>query len=252
MYTDQELIDILSRLSSWLSLQRQLGVEAIARGHGVDTFLRSSGDRVSIKGSKMIEKQREGLGTPDGLKEVLDLLGDCKRCELYIERHHIIFGEGPEDARLLLLGEAPGREEDLQGRPFVGASGELLNKMLAAIDISREEVYITNIVKCRPPHNRTPRPEEISMCRPFLEHQLRIIDPPLILALGRVAAQSLLNTSSSLRSLRGRLHKLGNTRVVVTYHPSYLLRQRGDRQKELKREAWYDLQLLEREYSKYR
>jgi uracil-DNA glycosylase family 4 len=247
---DQEIVNILHRFSSWLCFQRQLGVEILPRGQGLNTFLDLPGNEyLKDQSSEIDMKQRGDSCVPNCLKEVLDLLGDCKRCELHRERHNIIFGEGPEDAKLLLLGEAPGREEDLQGRPFVGASGELLNKMLAAIHISREEVYITNIVKCRPPFNRTPRPEEIAKCRPFLEHQLRIIHPTLILALGRVAAQSLLKTSSSLGSLRGHVHQSGDAKVMVTYHPSYLLRNRGDRQRELKREAWHDLQLLEREYT---
>ncbi|NIA08561.1 MAG: uracil-DNA glycosylase [Nitrospiraceae bacterium] len=250
----QEVVNILRKLSSWLYFQRQLGVETLPKGHGLDTFLKLSKHGMHLKGPspRTAMKKKGNSSTLNSLAEVLDLLGDCKRCELYRERHNIILGEGPENAKLLLLGEAPGREEDLQGRPFVGASGELLNKMLAAINISRKDIYITNIVKCRPPHNRTPRPEEIAKCRPFLENQLRIIDPPLILALGRVAAQCLLKSHSSLGSLRGHFHQLGMTKVIVTYHPSYLLRNKGDRQKELKREAWHDLQLLEREYSQYR
>ena len=254
MHMTQEVANILYRLSSWLRFQRQLGIEILPSGHELDAFLKLSEDNLPLQGasSRITMNENGNPNIPNSLSEVLGLLGDCKRCELYRERHNIILGEGPEDAKLLLLGEAPGREEDLQGRPFVGASGELLNKMLAAIDIPREDVYITNIVKCRPPHNRTPRPEEIARCLPFLEHQLRIIDPPLILALGRVAAQGLLKNNSSLRSLRGRFHQRGNAKVVVTYHPSYLLRHRGDRQKDLKREAWCDLQLLEKEYGRYR
>lgn len=250
----QEIVNILRKFSSWLRFQRQLGIEILPKGHELDAFLKLSEDNVPLQGSysRIAMNEKGNSNIPNSLAEVLKLLGDCKRCELYRERHNIILGEGPENAKLLLLGEAPGREEDLQGRPFVGASGELLNKMLAAIDIPRKDVYITNIVKCRPPRNRTPRPEEIAKCLPFLEHQLRIIDPPLILALGRVAAQSLLKSSSPLRSLRGHFHQLGNAKVVVTYHPSYLLRHRGDRQKDLKREAWYDLQLLEKEYGRYR
>ena len=160
----------------------------------------------------------------------------------------MVFGEGPEDARLLVVGEAPGRQEDQEGRPFVGVSGELLTKMLRAINISRTECFITSVVKCRPPGNRTPDQHEIAKCAPFLFRQIELIKPSFILALGLVAAHTLLKIDSPLKSLRGKWHRLGNARVMITYHPAYLLRFGGIHQKNLKREAWHDLQMLEKEY----
>ncbi len=236
---NKEVVEIINDLSLWLNFQKQLGVDTIPKGPGLSAFL----DLGTGHGESPV---------PNTLDEVRRLLGDCNRCELHRERHNIVFGEGPQDAKLILVGEAPGREEDLRGRPFIGASGELLTKMLSAVKISREEVYITNVVKCRPPNNRMPKTEEMAICSRFLNGQLAIIDPPLILALGLVAAQALLKVKSSLRSLRGRFHKLGNAKVMVIYHPSYLLRAGGSQQEALKREAWHDLQLLEKEYEKYR
>jgi DNA polymerase len=137
----------------------------------------------------------------------------------------------------------------LQGKPFVGAAGELLTKMLQAIDIDRGEVFITNVVKCRPPGNRTPNSREIATCSPFLFHQLRILAPQVILALGQVAARTLLQRQASVATLRGRFHKLGESRVLVTYHPAFLLRLTGERQRTFKREAWHDLQMLQEAYA---
>lgn len=162
----------------------------------------------------------------------------CTACDLYRGRNRPVFGTGDRHARLMLIGEAPGAEEDRKGEPFVGRAGQLLNAMLQAIGLSREQVYIANILKSRPPNNRDPRPEEIQACAPFLRRQIALIGPRLILALGRVAAQNLLQTEQRLGVLRGKVHRLPGTDlpVVVTYHPAYLLRTPQD-----KRKAWEDL-----------
>jgi DNA polymerase len=138
---------------------------------------------------------------------------------------------------------APGREEDLAGRPFVGRAGKLLDQMLAAIKLTRAELYITNVVKCRPPGNRTPEPDEIEACRPYLTKQVRVIKPKIICTLGLTAAKAVLSTNASLSSLRGRVHQIEDIKVVVTFHPAYLLRYPA-----YKREAWEDLKLLKRLY----
>jgi uracil-DNA glycosylase len=162
----------------------------------------------------------------------------CVACDLCKTRTQTVFGVGNEQADWLVIGEAPGAEEDRQGEPFVGRAGQLLNAMLLAIGLPRETVFIANILKCRPPGNRDPKPEEVSKCLPFLAQQIALLKPTIILAVGRIAAQNLLATDVPLARLRGKLHQFGpaNTPLVVTYHPAYLLRTPVD-----KRKAWEDL-----------
>jgi uracil-DNA glycosylase family 4 len=249
----REIVRIMNNIYSWLRYQRQLGVEIIPKDPELSAFLdHCVKDETSVQGLIATNKYGDKIHAPTDLDELRKMIEECKRCELHKSRQNIVFGEGPEDARLVLLGEAPGREEDMQGRPFVGPSGELLTDMLRSVNISRKEVFITSVIKCRPPHNRTPGHEEIAACSFFLRHQLRLIDPPLILALGLVATQTILKTKASLKSLRGRFHQLGNAMVMPIYHPAYLLRSKGSQQKELKRVAWHDLQILEKEYARYR
>ena len=160
----------------------------------------------------------------------------CTGCELHATRTQAVFGVGSHNAELLIIGEAPGRDEDLQGEPFVGRAGQLLNAMLAAIGYRREQVYIANILKCRPPNNRDPRPEEAEACNAWLQRQIELIQPDVILALGRIAAHNLLNTDKSLGALRTGQHSYDDIPLVVTYHPAYLLRKPID-----KRKSWQDL-----------
>ena len=162
----------------------------------------------------------------------------CTRCELHRTRTQTVFGVGDRRARWMFIGEAPGAEEDRQGEPFVGRAGQLLNSMLRALGLGRDQVFIANVLKCRPPGNRDPRPEEAASCRGYLEGQIALIEPTLIVAVGRIAAQNLLGTDAPLARLRGRVHSLGERGrpVVVTYHPAYLLRSPGE-----KRKAWQDL-----------
>jgi len=167
----------------------------------------------------------------------------CTACELCTTRTQAVFGVGDRRAEWLVIGEAPGADEDRQGEPFVGRAGKLLNPMLLAIGLKREQVYIANILKCRPPENREPTPAEALQCRPFLERQIELIRPRIILAVGRIAAQNLLETNTPIGKLRGRVHRFGaaRLRVVVTYHPAYLLRSPRE-----KRKAWDDLRLARR------
>jgi DNA polymerase len=163
-------------------------------------------------------------------------VASCTRCGLHATRTRTVFGAGDKNADLLIIGEAPGRDEDLQGEPFVGRAGQLLNAMLAAIGLDREQVYIANILKCRPPDNRDPRPEEAAACNPWLQQQIELIRPSVILALGRVAAHNLLNTEQSLGALRGKQHSYAGIPLLVSYHPAYLLRKPVE-----KRKSWQDL-----------
>lgn len=162
---------------------------------------------------------------------------ECQRCELHKTRTQTVFGTGNRDADLMVIGEAPGAEEDRKGEPFVGRAGQLLNAMLAAIGFQREQVYIANILKCRPPDNRDPREEEARCCEPFLQRQVALVRPRVILAAGRVAAQNLLKSSDAVGKLRGRKFDYQGIPLVVTYHPAYLLRS-----PEQKARAWQDLQ----------
>jgi uracil-DNA glycosylase len=160
----------------------------------------------------------------------------CTACGLHKSRTQTVFGVGDEKAEWMLVGEAPGAEEDRLGEPFVGQAGKLLESMLAAIDLKRENVYIANVLKCRPPANRNPEPGEVERCTPFLKRQIALIRPKLIVAMGRFAAQTLLATDASIASLRGRVHRYEGVPLIVTYHPAYLLRTLPDKAK-----AWEDL-----------
>jgi DNA polymerase len=186
----------------------------------------------------------ESLGD---LKEIRTALGDCRRCNLAQGRRHIVFGTGSPEARLVFVGEGPGHEEDLRGEPFVGPAGELLSKIIAAMALTREAVYICNVVKCRPPGNRLPEPKEMAACLPFLKAQLAAIRPTVICTLGACASQALLATDAPISTLRGRFHPYGDSpgtrisgcRVMPTFHPAYLLRH-----PEAKRAVWNDMQKI--------
>lgn len=164
------------------------------------------------------------------------VVSSCRKCGLHAGRRQTVFGVGNRQADWMLIGEAPGEQEDLQGEPFVGRAGQLLNAMLTAIGLAREQVYIANVLKCRPPNNRDPQPEEVSCCEPYLQRQIELIGPRIILALGRHAAHSLLRTELPLSKLRGRRLNYHGTPLIASYHPAYLLRNPVD-----KRRAWDDL-----------
>jgi uracil-DNA glycosylase len=176
------------------------------------------------------------------LQLIRDDIGDCTRCALHKGRNKIVFADGSPTARLLFVGEGPGADEDAQGLPFVGRAGQLLNNMINAMGLKREEVYIANVVKCRPPGNRTPEPDEANTCSPFLFRQIDVVRPEVIVALGATAATYLLGARQPLAGLRGRVHRFLDAKLIVTYHPAYLLRD--PRQKK---EAWADLQIAMRE-----
>ena len=173
------------------------------------------------------------------LEEIRKDLGECTRCPLHRDRLNVVFGEGNPSARLMFVGEAPGADEDREGRPFVGRAGQLLTKMIQAMNLDRSEVYISNIVKSRPPGNRNPTALEISACFPFLERQITAIQPEVIVALGKIAANTLLETGEPIGKLRGKFHDRQGIPVMPTYHPSFLLRE--DSGKRYKAEAWADL-----------
>ncbi len=192
-----------------------------------------------------VPRERTGPAHPGVADESADwetlaaTVRDCRLCGLCETRTQTVFGVGDRSARLMVIGEAPGAEEDRQGEPFVGRAGLLLNAMLRAAGFERSEVFIANVLKCRPPNNRDPSDEEAERCLPYLRRQIELVDPRVILCVGRIAAQRLLDTDTPIGKLRGRVHRLDGRPVVVTYHPAYLLRSPGE-----KRKSWDDLKLV--------
>jgi uracil-DNA glycosylase len=183
-------------------------------------------------------------GTQPGWAELERAVKSCTLCPLHKTRTQGVFGVGNRAAQWMVIGEAPGADEDRQGEPFVGRAGQLLNSMLKAIGLQREQVFIANILKSRPPNNRDPKPEEVQACIPYLFRQIELVNPKLILCVGRIAAQTLLETDTPIGKLRGQLHRIaGNRPMIVTYHPAYLLRSPGE-----KRKSWADLLLALRTF----
>jgi uracil-DNA glycosylase len=170
------------------------------------------------------------------LAVVREEVGECTRCKLSATRTKLVFGVGAEDTPLMFVGEAPGAEEDRRGEPFVGAAGQLLDRMIAAMGWTRESVYIANVLMCRPPGNRDPQPDEVSQCLPFLHKKIEVIRPRIIVALGKPATHALLSTTAPISALRGRFHEFRGIKVMPTFHPAFLLRS-----PERKRDAWSDL-----------
>jgi uracil-DNA glycosylase family 4 len=185
-----------------------------------------------------------GTATPTApavrLAQLAAAVRDCRNCRLHAGRTQVVFGTGDPAAALVFVGEAPGHDEDLQGEPFVGQAGQLLTRIIAAIGLTREQVYILNVIKCRPPHNRNPQPDEVAACRPILQEQLACLQPRVICALGAFAAQTLLQTEEKISRLRGRFHMLGAMQVMPTYHPAFLLRN-----PQYKRAVWEDMQRIQ-------
>jgi DNA polymerase len=224
-----ETLEEVRRTLFALSEQGMKGIDLPAETmEMLDRWGTSSGEQ-SFAGSDPVEI----------LEAVRAALGDCRRCALADTRTHLVFGTGDSKARLVFVGEAPGYDEDRQGAPFVGAAGQLLTKIIQAMGLSRDEVYICNILKCRPPGNRNPLPDEIDACTPFLNRQLEAISPECICALGKFAAQTLLKTQTPISRLRGRFFEYNGIRVMPTYHPAYLLRN-----PEGKRDVWNDVQKI--------
>ena len=217
---------------------------------GIDVWVERGGQPANDESAPQSEEQSTQDGTSVGSVDWADLqkqvLG-CTNCELHTSRKQTVFGCGDPAADWMIIGEAPGAEEDRQGEPFVGRAGQLLNSMLQAIGLQREQVYIANILKCRPPNNRDPKAEEVAHCESYLRQQIMHIQPKIILALGRVAAQNLLKVDTPIGKMRGRDYVYPETDipVVVSYHPAYLLRSPAE-----KRKSWQDLQMAMATYRK--
>jgi len=209
-------VDTREQLAEHLKFLTELGVPGLARDKAWRRQLPSS---------------------PVGLPAIREEIGDCTRCKLHrLGRRQIVFGVGNPNATLMFAGEAPGRDEDVQGIPFVGRAGQLLTKMIEAIGMTRDEVYIANVIKCRPPENRNPEPDEVAACEPFLFRQVESIKPKVIVALGTFAAQALLRTREPISRLRGQQFTYGDATLIPTFHPAFLLRS-----PERKRDVWEDM-----------
>jgi DNA polymerase len=220
---EEEVKEIIGLLKNHMSLNRSMGLEP---------------PRLSIQTRAYLDG---GPSQPISLEDLREDIGDCRRCKLYQDRTTLVFGEGSSKARLVFVGEGPGREEDQVGRPFVGEAGRLLTRIIEAMGLSRESVYICNVVKCRPPKNRDPEGDEIETCLPFLKRQLNLIQPDVICALGRVAAQALLGKEFRITRERGKWQSFMDTPMMPTYHPAYLLRNPS-----AKRVVWEDIQEIMR------
>jgi DNA polymerase len=205
---------------------------------GLDAPFLSTNSLNYLKEGPQVDLSTLEEGLPfNSFKELKDFLSNCERCKLAVERKNIVFGEGLPDARLVFVGEAPGMEEDLSGKPFVGPAGKLLTDIIRAMGLRREEVYICNIVKCRPPRNRDPEPDEIRECLPFLKAQISLIKPEIICTLGRISAQSLVDKDFKITRDRGGWRYFMGIPLMPTYHPAYLLRY-----SQAKRHVWEDMQ----------
>lgn len=225
---NQELREILLDIRAYLKDQKSLG-NAYLPSEEIKVM---KIEEMQAPENKVSTTQNKG-GQLQALKEEI---GECTRCRLAKERNNIVFGVGNPDADLMFVGEGPGSEEDRQGIPFVGRAGQLLTKIIEAINLKRDDVYIANVVKCRPPENRNPAPDEINMCEPFLLKQIDIIKPKIIVCLGAFAAQLLLNTEERISKLRGKIFDFHNTKLIPTYHPAFLLRNSN-----MKRPVWEDM-----------
>jgi uracil-DNA glycosylase family 4 len=222
----EDFKEVLSLTKRYLKQEKERGLREVA----ISYKPQAASHRLQKETLEKLRKEVEG----------------CKKCPLWRERNNVVFGEGNPNARLILIGEAPGRNEDLQGKPFVGAAGKLLTKILASIGLKREDVFIGNILKCRPPMNRNPRPEEIKACWGYLDKQLKIIKPRIILAMGTFAAQTLLKTDERISRIRGEFHPFAKgVKFLATYHPAALLRNPG-----YKKSVWADMKLLKKEYQR--
>jgi uracil-DNA glycosylase len=189
----------------------------------------------------------DGIPRPQALEAVRAELGDCQRCKLAPKRTNLVFGSGNANAELAFVGEAPGYDEDQQGLPFVGRAGQLLTKIIESINLKRDDVYICNVLKCRPPENRNPEPDEVASCNPFLKKQLAAIRPKIVCCLGTFAAQTVLQTAAPISRLRGKFFDVEGMRVIATFHPAYLLRS-----PEKKREVWEDMKQIRAELFRLR
>ena len=236
-----------NQIKEHLRFAAEIGVDGVSRDAAwrtrADAGVRSGSDPGLTPGTQNLPSEAPltfSRTAAQALVAIREDIGDCTRCKLHtLGRKQIVFGVGNPEADLMFVGEAPGADEDEQGIPFIGRAGQLLTKIIEAIDLKREDVYIANIIKCRPPQNRNPEPDEVATCEPFLFRQIEAIKPKIIVALGKYAAQTLLKTDAPISRLRGQLFDYRGATLIPTFHPAYLLRNPSS-----KREVWEDMKLV--------
>ena len=238
-----ELATLVISLRRHLQRQQRMGVRFVARPE----VARMTPTAMKSKKPAPDKVQRVSTNSDRGevssLEELRDDIGDCRRCKLHLGRTHVVFGIGNPNAKLMFVGEGPGRDEDLKGEPFVGRAGQLLTDIITkGMGLTRDDVYIANVVKCRPPQNRNPEPDEVASCEPFLKKQIELIRPKIIVALGKFAVQALLQSKVPITQLRGKWHTYMGIKLMPTFHPAYLLRNPAD-----KKLVWEDIKKVMKE-----
>jgi uracil-DNA glycosylase family 4 len=226
-----------NELADQLQFLKDIGVESLELGS-----VREVPKTVAKKSASSQAPIQASSPPSDSLEAIRADIGDCQRCKLAPTRTNIVFGSGNPNAELVFVGEAPGYDEDQQGLPFVGRAGQLLTKIIESINLKREDVYICNVLKCRPPENRNPEPDEVAACNPFMKRQLAAIKPKVVCCLGTFAAQTVLQTPAPISKLRGKFYDMDGMRVIATFHPAYLLRS-----PDKKREVWEDMKQIRAE-----
>ncbi len=240
--SSSEFYETARALENYLRFCKEIGIEELPAGFAAGGTEIADTEK---NGTVLLSdrgKSRDSSAVKT-LSEIREELGDCTRCRLCETRKSIVFGEGNPRARLVFVGEGPGRDEDIQGRPFVGRAGQLLTKIIRAMKLERKDVYICNVVKCRPPGNRNPQPDEVASCEPFLMKQIESINPEVIVSLGSVATGLMLKLKNfKMGQLRGTFHQYGDSKLMITYHPAALLRNPS-----LKKPVWEDMKLVMKE-----
>ncbi len=239
--SSNEFYETAQALENYLRFCKEIGIGELPAGFAAGG---TEIEDTEKNGTALLSDRRGSRGSSvQTLSEIREELGDCTRCRLCETRKNIVFGEGNPRARLVFVGEGPGRDEDIQGRPFVGRAGQLLTKIIQAMKLERKDVYICNVVKCRPPGNRNPEPDEVASCEPFLIKQIESINPEVIVSLGSVATGLMLKLKNfKMGQLRGTFHQYGNSKLMITYHPAALLRNPA-----FKKPVWEDMKLVMKE-----
>lgn len=240
----EELVELAISLRRYLERRQRVGIRFVPKSYrqkaGADV---GSGKNLLSGTEGELFSDTSAAYQSQSLEELRAGIGDCHRCKLWSGRTHVVFGAGNPSARLMFIGEGPGRDEDVQGEPFVGRAGQLLTDIITkGMGLKREDVYIANVVKCRPPENRNPEPDEVASCEPFLRKQIDLVRPEIIVALGKFAVQTLLQSKVPISRLRGNWHSYHGIRLMPTFHPAYLLRNPGD-----KKLVWEDIKKVIKE-----
>jgi uracil-DNA glycosylase len=236
-----ELANIVVSLRRHLQRQQRMGVGFLPRAELEEKPPRTAASEKALAKERLLGSA--GPGDVTSLEELQAYIGDCRRCKLHSGRTQVVFGVGNPNANLMFVGEGPGRDEDLQGEPFVGRAGQLLTDIITkGMGLRREDVYIANVIKCRPPQNRNPEPDEVASCEPFLRKQIELIHPEIIVALGKFAVQTLLQSRVPITRLRGNWHTYMGIKLMPTFHPAYLLRNPAD-----KKLVWEDIKKVMKE-----